>query len=71
MRKVNIFHTWENMKYEKYTPGLLLENEKNLENETQTLYKLEYVEKHYKMWKMRNAHCRTKSMARKLKKCGK
>ena len=40
---------------------------KNLENEIETLYDLEYGEKHSKTWKMRNAHCRTWSMARKLK----
>ena len=40
---------------------------KNVENETQTLYDLEYGEKHLKTWKMRNAHCRTWSMSRKLK----
>ena len=40
---------------------------KNVENETQTLFGLEYGEKHSKTWKMRNAHCRTWSMARKLK----
>ena len=28
---------------------------------------LEYGEKHSKMWKMRNEHCRTWNMARKLK----
>ena len=38
-----------------------------LENETQTLFDLEYGEKHSKTWKMRNAHCRTWNMARKLK----
>ena len=59
---------------------------KHVENETQTLYDLEYGEKHQKTWKirlklfdikygvkhsktwkMRNAHCRTWSMVRKLK----
>ena len=40
---------------------------KNVENETQTLFNLEYGEKHSKMWKMRNAQGRTWSMARKLK----
>ena len=39
----------------------------NAENETQTLFDLEYSEKQWKMWKMRNAHCRTWSMVRKLK----
>ena len=40
---------------------------KNMENETQTLFDLEYGEKHSKTWKMRNAHCRTWNIARKLK----
>ena len=40
---------------------------KNVENETQTLFDLEYGEKHSKTWKIRNAHCRTCNMARKLK----
>jgi hypothetical protein len=38
-----------------------------VENETKTLLDVEYVEKHGKRWKMRNAHCRTWSMLRKLK----
>jgi hypothetical protein len=40
---------------------------KILENENHTLYDLQYGEKHRKSWKMRNAHCRTWNMARKLK----
>jgi ABC-type dipeptide/oligopeptide/nickel transport system ATPase component len=40
---------------------------KNIENETQTLYDLEYGEKHSKRCKMRNAHCRTWNMAIKQK----
>ena len=40
---------------------------KNVENDTQTLYHLEYGEKYWKWWKMKNAHCRTLNMARKLK----
>ena len=40
---------------------------KNVENETQTLFDLEYGEKHSKMWKKRNARFRTWRMARKLK----
>ena len=40
---------------------------KNVENETQTLYDLEYCEKLLKTWKMRNAHCGTWIMARNLK----
>jgi hypothetical protein len=39
---------------------------KNVENETQTLFDLEYGEKNSKTWKMRNAHSRNWIMARKL-----
>ena len=39
---------------------------KNLENETQTLFKLNWQET-LKMGKMRNAHCKTWSMVRKMK----
>jgi hypothetical protein len=28
---------------------------------------MEYGEKHFKTWKMRNGHCRTWNMARKVK----
>ena len=37
------------------------------ENETQTLFDLEYGEKHSKTWKTRNAHYRTWNVGRKLK----
>ena len=40
---------------------------KNVENETQTLFDLEYGMKHSKMWKMRSTQCRTWIMARELK----
>jgi hypothetical protein len=40
---------------------------KNVENETQKLFDVEYGRKHPKTWKMRNAQCRTWNMARKLK----
>jgi hypothetical protein len=40
---------------------------KNMENETQTLFDLEYSEKNSKTWKKRNAHCRTWILARNLK----
>ena len=40
---------------------------KKVENETQTLFDLEYGKKHSKMWKMRNTQCRTWIMVRKLK----
>ena len=49
-------------------PGIWRETLKNLENETHTLYILEYAEKKGKMQKMTNAHCRTWNMARELKK---
>ena len=39
-----------------------------MENETQTMYELEYGKKYWKTLKMRNAHCRTCNMAGKLKK---
>ena len=39
---------------------------KNVENETQKLFELEYGEKHLKTWTMRNEHCRAWIMARKL-----
>ena len=40
---------------------------KKVENEKQTLFDLHYCEKHSKTWKMRNAHCRNWSKARKRK----
>ena len=42
-------------------------NLKNVENETQTLFDLEYGKKHRKTWKMRIAQCSIWNMARKLK----
>jgi hypothetical protein len=41
---------------------------KNVENVTQALFVLEYGKKHSKTWKMTNAHCRTCSMSRILRK---
>ena len=41
---------------------------KNVENETQIWYDLEYGKKHWKKWKMWNAPCRTWNIVRKLKK---
>jgi len=38
---------------------------KNMENETQTLYHLEYCMKNWKRWETRNEHCRTWNMATK------
>ena len=40
---------------------------KKVQNETQTLYDLEYGEKHWKGWKIRNAHCSVLNMAWNLK----
>jgi len=40
---------------------------KNVENETQILYNLEYREKDWKAWERRYIHSRTWNMARKLK----
>ena len=47
------------------------EKPENVENETQTLYDLEYSEKHSKTWEIRNVHCWTRNMARNNKKVGK
>jgi len=74
--------TVKNLKNGKYTllNGNMARKLKNVENETQTLYWLEYGKKHWKTWKMRNipcktcvrnAQCRTWNMARKQKKRGK
>ena len=41
---------------------------KNVENETQKLFDLDYGEKHSKTRKMRNEHCRNWKMARKIEK---
>ena len=38
---------------------------KNVENETQTLFDMEYGGKNLKLWKFRNAHYRTQIMAKK------
>jgi hypothetical protein len=40
---------------------------KNVENEKEKLFDMEYGEKHTKTRKKRKAHCRTWSVARKLK----
>ena len=40
---------------------------KNMENETQILFELEYGMQNAKTWKMRNRHFRTWSTVRKLK----
>ena len=41
---------------------------KYVKNETQTLFDLEYGEKHWKGWKMRNAHCMMWNMASNTEK---
>jgi hypothetical protein len=56
-------------KWEMHTvkPEIWQENWKKIENETKTQYDLEHGEKHWKMWKLRNPHCTTWNMAKKLK----
>ena len=44
---------------------------KNVINETQTQFDLEYGEKHSKAWKMRNTHFRTGHRAKNSEKLGK
>ena len=39
---------------------------KNVENKTQTIFNLEYGDKHWESWKMWNAHGRNCNMARKV-----
>ena len=41
---------------------------KNVENETQTLFDLEYGKKNSKACKMKNTHCRSQNMARNTEK---
>ena len=50
---------------------IFLRKLKNLENETQKLYDLDYGEKTEKTWKMRQKHCMTCNMARNTQKHGK
>ena len=61
--------TLKNVENEKYTQQTwtMARKLKKVENETQTLFDLEYGKKHSKMWKMTNTQCRTWMMARKLK----
>jgi hypothetical protein len=65
--------THKNVKNKKYTCRIwnIVRNPKIMEKEKHTLYDTKYVKKHSKMWKMRNAHGTTWSMARKLKQHGK
>ena len=46
---------------------IMARNLKNVENETQTLYDLEYDKQHSKTWILRNAHCRNWNMVTLLK----
>jgi hypothetical protein len=41
--------------------------QKNVENETHTLFHLEYGRKHSKTWKIRNAHCMSWIIEKKKK----
>jgi len=54
------FRTWNKVR-----------KQKNVINETQTLFHLEYSKKHSKKRKIRNEHCRTWSMAKKNENHGK
>ena len=62
-RNIEKCEKWE---IQNLGPGICLKKLKNVENETQNLYDLEYVEKHWKTWKTRNTHCRTWIVARNL-----
>ena len=55
------------MRNEHVGPEICRDTLKIMENEKHKLGDLEYGEKHSKTQKMRNAHCRTWSMATKLK----
>jgi hypothetical protein len=48
-------------------PWNMARNLKNVENETQTVFDLEFGKEHSKTWKRRNAHCSTWSMVRIVK----
>ena len=48
-------------------PWNMARNLKNVENETQTVFDLEFGKEHSKTWKRRNAHCRTRNKARNNK----
>jgi hypothetical protein len=70
-RTWNIARNTEKLKkWEIHTlgTGLLRENQQTRKIETQTLFHLEYGEKHSKTWKMRNTHWRTWSMSRNSEK---
>ena len=58
---------WKSWKMKINTVGseIWRETPKNVKNEKQNLFDLEYGEKQWKRCKMRNAHCRTWNMARK------
>ena len=59
----------KNVKNEKYTLQVLDQGKKTEKrgNEMQILFDLEYDKKHSKTWKKGKAHCRTWTIARKLK----
>ena len=46
---------------------IIARKQKNMENETQTVYDLKYGKQHSNTWKMRNAQSRTWSMVRNVK----
>ena len=46
-------------------------NLKKVENETQTLFDMEYGEEYSKTWKMRHKHGLTQNIVRNTKKYGK
>ena len=52
-------------------PEIRLGTLKRIENETETLFDLEYGEKTEKTWKMRHKHSLTGNMARNTEKGGK
>jgi hypothetical protein len=55
------------MRNANYSTRTMARKIKNMKNETQTMFDLEYSKKHSKTLKRRNEHCRTWSMAGKLK----
>ena len=66
-RRCNMARNSEKGENEKCTLqdlNLWQETIKNVENETQTVFDLEYGEIHSKSWKMTNMHCRRCNMAR-------
>ena len=66
----NTARNTEKIKNEKYTQQscIMARELKNVENETQTLFDLEYGKKNSKACKMKNTHCRSQNMARNTEK---